>query len=99
MNYLALRLDLESLYHQDILIYLKSQEALEILPAQECQRVLELLKGKEEIVSTARKMHNCNYKDSLQTKYKDWDFQNGNFDFCYIFSDDVVEVFLKRTKY
>lgn len=55
MNYLALHLDLESLYRQDSLIYLKSQEALEILPAQECQRVLGLLKGREEIISTARK--------------------------------------------
>lgn len=64
MNYLALRLDLGSLYHQDILIYLKSQEALEIPPVRECQRVLGLLKGREEIISTARQMHNCNYKDS-----------------------------------
>lgn len=60
MNYLALHVDLGSLCHQDILIYLKSQEALEILPAQEYQRVLGLLKGKEEIINTARKMHNCN---------------------------------------
>lgn len=60
MNHLELHLDLGSLYHQDILIYLKSQEALEILPAQEYQRVLGLLKGREEIINIARKMHDCN---------------------------------------
>lgn len=60
MNHLALHLDLGSLYHQDILIYLKSQEVLEILPAQEYRRVLGLLKGREEIINTARKMHNWN---------------------------------------
>lgn len=74
MNYLALHPDLGNLYHQDILIYLKSQEALEIHPAQECQRFLGSLKRREEIISTARKMHNCNYKDSPLTTYK-----NGNF--------------------
>lgn len=77
MNYLALHLDPGSLYHQDVLIYLKSQEDLEVLPAQECQRVLGLLKGREEIISTTRKMHNCNYKASPQTKHKEWNFQNG----------------------
>lgn len=64
MNYLALHLDLGSLYHQDALIYLKSQEALEIHPTQECQRALGLLKGRGEKISTARKMHNSKYKDS-----------------------------------
>lgn len=64
MNYLAHHLDLGSLYHQDILIYLKSQEALEILPAQECQRGRGLLKGRDKMISAAKKMHNCNYKDS-----------------------------------
>lgn len=48
MNHLALHLDLGSLYHQDILIYLKSQEVLEILPAQEYQRVLGILKEEKK---------------------------------------------------
>lgn len=55
MNYLALHLDLGNLYRLDILIYWKSQEALEVHPAQECQRVLGLLKRREEMISTARK--------------------------------------------
>lgn len=60
MNYLALHLDLVNLYHQDILIYWKSQEGLEVHPAQECRRVLGFLQRREEIISTAKKMDTFN---------------------------------------
>lgn len=58
MNYLALHLDLGSLYHQDILIYLKPQEGLETHPAQEYLRVQGFLKRREETIGSVRKMHN-----------------------------------------
>lgn len=73
MNYLALHLDLGSLYHQDILIYLKSQEALEILPAQEYQRILGLLKGRKEIINALQ--GKCTIAIKM-TQTKEWDFQN-----------------------